>query len=147
MYTLLKFLHVLSAVVGVGANLTYPVLLARAHREPAHLAHVLETIRALDRRVAMPAYAAVLLTGLLLLLTGPIAITASWVWISLTLYVVIAVIGATALAPAMGTMRQTLAAGGHESAAYRRAQARAYRLIAVATTLVVVILYLMVAKP
>jgi uncharacterized membrane protein len=147
MYTVLKFLHVLAAVIGVGANLTYPVLLARAHQEPAHLAHILGTIRVLDRRVAMPAYGVILLTGLLMVWIGPVSITASWVWISLALYAVIAAIGAAALAPAMGTMRQTLAAGGPESPGYRRAQTRAYRLVAIAVALAVVILGLMVIKP
>jgi uncharacterized membrane protein len=146
-YTLLRFLHVLSAVVAVGTNLTYRVLLARAHREPAHLGHVLETIRVLDRRVAMPGYAVVLVTGLLLVWMGPATITTSWVLASLVVFVVVAVIGAAALAPAMRAMRQHVAAGGHETPEYRRAQVRAYRLIAVATALVVIILYFMVAKP
>jgi uncharacterized membrane protein len=147
MYTLLRFLHVLSAVIAVGTNLTYPLLLSRAHRHPAHLAHVLETIRILDRRVAMPGYAAVLITGLLLVGTGPATILTSWVLAALVLFVVVAAIGAVALAPAMRTMRQNLADGGPDTPEYKRAQARAYRLIAAATGLVVVILYLMVAKP
>jgi uncharacterized membrane protein len=147
MYTLLRFLHVLSVVVAVGTNLTYRVLLVRAHREPAHLGHVLETIRMLDRRVAMPGYAVALLTGLLLVWMSPLTITTSWVLASLIIFIAVAVIGVVALAPAMRAMRRHLGAGGHETPEYKRARARAYRIIDIATALVIVILYFMVAKP
>jgi len=136
MYTLLRFLHVLSVVVAVGTNLTYRLLLVRAHREPAHLGHVLETIRMLD------------LTGLLLVwMNRAVTITTSWVLASLIIFIAVAVIGVVALAPAMRAMRRHLRAGGHETPEYKRAQARAYRIIDLATALVVVILYFMVAKP
>jgi hypothetical protein len=39
-YVVLKFVHVLLAIIAVGANITYGMWLGRAAREPAHLEHV-----------------------------------------------------------------------------------------------------------
>ena len=60
----LRLLHILLAIVAVGANLTYALWLRQAERDPAHLAYTIRGIRWIDRHVANPAYALLLLTGL-----------------------------------------------------------------------------------
>jgi len=86
LYLFLRFLHVLAAIVAVGTNATYGLLLARAHREQQHLRHVRESVRALDRNVANPAYAVLLITGLLMVWIGPLSITTPWLLSSLVLF-------------------------------------------------------------
>lgn len=44
-YALLKFLHVLFAIVALGANATYGVWLARAGRDPAQLGFALRGVK------------------------------------------------------------------------------------------------------
>ncbi|MDQ7848759.1 MAG: DUF2269 family protein, partial [Armatimonadota bacterium] len=99
LYLLLKFLHVLAAMVAVGTNATYGLLLARAHREPAHLGHVRESVRALDRSIANPAYVVVLVTGLLLVWVGPVPLAAPWLLSALLLFLLAAVLGLGVLTP------------------------------------------------
>lgn len=53
----MKFVHVLSAIVAVGFNLSYGVLTSRSAKEPEHELHVLETIKVLDARFANVGYA------------------------------------------------------------------------------------------
>ena len=66
----LRLLHILLAIVAVGANLTYALWLRQAERDPAHLAYTIRGIRWIDRHVANPAYA------LALLLIGGLTYTA-----------------------------------------------------------------------
>jgi len=61
--SILKLVHVLFAIVAVGYNLTYGVILARAARSSRETRKwVLETIRSLDR-IANWAYTGLLITG------------------------------------------------------------------------------------
>lgn len=55
-YALLKFLHVLFAIVALGANATYGVWLTTAGRDPAQLGFALRGVKLLDDRFANPAY-------------------------------------------------------------------------------------------
>jgi hypothetical protein len=54
-YTILKWVHVLMAIIAVGFNASYGVWLARAARAPEHESHVLRGIKVLDDRFANPA--------------------------------------------------------------------------------------------
>ncbi|MHB8631104.1 MAG: hypothetical protein ACYC9W_04165 [Candidatus Limnocylindria bacterium] len=61
---LLRFAHILLAIVAIGANLTYALWLRIGERHPEHLAYTIRGIRAIDRHVANPAYGLLLVTGL-----------------------------------------------------------------------------------
>ncbi len=63
-YTLLKFAHILLAIIAVGFNASYAIWIRRATREPQHLGHVLRGIKFLDNRLANPGYGLLLVTGL-----------------------------------------------------------------------------------
>ena len=66
LYLLLKWLHVLAAIVALGANLTYGIWIAHASRHPEALSFTLRSIKLIDDRVANPAYGLLLVTGLLM---------------------------------------------------------------------------------
>src|ERR671910_292616 len=92
-YTFFKFLHVLMAIVAVGFNATYGIWLARAAREPEHRGHVLRGIKVLDDRFANPAYALLLVTGLIMVFDADIPLTTFWIATALGLYVVAVILG------------------------------------------------------
>ncbi len=147
LYLLLKFLHVLAAMVAVGTNATYGLLLARAHREPAHLAHVRESVRALDRSIANPAYAVVLVTGLLLVWIGPVPLAAPWLLSALLLFLLAAVLGLGVLTPLTRRQSRVLQGQGPQAAEYARLRRRINHISGLAAALVLLILWLMVMKP
>lgn len=143
-FLLLKLTHVLSAIVAVGANMTYAFWLRTT--DPDHLAYVIRGVRRLDRRLANPAYVMLLVTGVLMVLTGAFNFSQGWIQVAIVLYVLVALIGISLLGPAI---RRQAAEADRDAAsvAYAAAATRTTRLLLLTTGLVVVIVFLMVVKP
>jgi len=146
-YPLLKWLHVLAAIMAVGANLTYSIWLRRAQSEPEVLPFVLANIRLIDQRVANPCYSVLLVTGLIMAFTVGIPLTTPWLLTALSLYVLAALLGILAYAPASRRQRRILEAEGHESPAYRSVAHKSSWLGIAVTIDVLIIVFLMVVKP
>lgn len=147
MYTLLKWLHILLAITAVGANITYGIWLSRASRAPQTLSFTLRGIKALDDRLANPAYALLLITGLLMVFTAPLPITTPWILAALALYGVLLVVGLFGYTPTLRRQIQLLESAGDDSAEYKAATTRAARLGILSAVLAVSIIFLMVFKP
>lgn len=145
-FLLLKLIHVVSAIVAVGANVTYTFWLARAQRDRVHLVFVIETIRALDRRIAIPAYVLLLASGVLMVLNGAYSFTTGWIVAAIGLYVLTFALGIAAFGP---TVRRQLAEARRDrsSSAYADLARADQRLTVVTLGLVGVIVVLMVTKP
>jgi uncharacterized membrane protein len=146
-YLFFKFLHVLLAIVAVGFNATYGILLSRAAREPEHQAHVLASVRFLDQRIANPAYALLLLTGLTMAWLGHVDLRQFWLATAIVLYVFAAVLGIAVYAPVVRAQALALEVQGPTSVEYTRLARRASILGAVVGVDVVIIVFLMVTKP
>jgi uncharacterized membrane protein len=146
-YLLVKWLHVLAAIVAVGANLTYRIWLGRASQEPKVLPFVLATIRLIDQREVNPCYAVVLGTGLILAFTASIPLTTPWLLTSISLYVLAALLGIFAYAPLAKRQREILAFDGFESAGYKSAAQKGTGLGLAVTIDVLIIVFLMIVKP
>lgn len=147
LFTPLKFLHILFAIIAVGFNASYGIWVARAAREPAHLSHVLQGIRILDHRFANPCYALLLITGLSMVFVGNIPLTTFWIAAALALYVIAIVIGFGFYTPALRRQIQLLESGGADSPEYQGA-ARRQSVFGIATMIIVIlILIMMVFKP
>lgn len=101
LYLLLKWLHVLAAIVAVGANITYGVWLARASRQPDALPFTLRGIKLIDDRLANPAYGLLLVTGLVMVFTGRLSLTTPWLLAALVLYGLVALVGLLGFTPAL----------------------------------------------
>ena len=87
-FQLIKFVHVLLAIVAVGFNASYGIWLARSANAPqATQSHVLRTIKFLDDRIANPAYGLLLLTGVLMIFSAGIPIRL-WIALSIGLWLV-----------------------------------------------------------
>lgn len=147
-YLPLKLVHVLSAIVAVGTNVTYFVWLAGMKgRSQTEQAFALDTIKKLDSRLANPAYGVLPLTGVIMvLISDGVGFTTFWIALAIGLYIAVGVIGGAVFAPALRRQSE-LAAADSGTAAYEAA-ARRTRTTGLLTMLPVAgILYLMVLKP
>jgi uncharacterized membrane protein len=142
----LKVVHILSAITAVGSNVTSVFWLDRAGLDRDRLPWALEGVRQLDKRIANPAYIIVLLTGILLVLTGGYRFDQGWIATAIVLYVLTAAFGIFAFAPAVRIQRAE-AAADPTSVAYARIARRTWRYSWLTTGVVVVIIILMVTKP
>jgi uncharacterized membrane protein len=146
-YLVFKFLHVLLAIIAVGFNATYGVLLSRAAREPEHLGHALQTVKVLDDRFANPAYGLLLVTGLAMVWVGDVALTQFWLATAIGLYLVVVVLGFAVFTPTLRAQIRALDASGPTSQEYLRLSARG-RVVGIILGIVVIgIVFLMVTKP
>jgi uncharacterized membrane protein len=144
--SILLLIHVVAAIVAVGANLTYAIWFRAAGNDQDRLVFVIRTVRMIDSRIANPAYIVLLVTGLLMVAGGVVSLTAGWILVALGLYAATAVIGVALFSPAI---RRQLAEAERDvtSESYRAAAARSTLLGIVTTVLVLVIVALMVTKP
>jgi uncharacterized membrane protein len=146
-FLILKWIHVVLAIIAVGANITYGVWLSRGAREPQHLGFVLRGIRILDNRIANPAYGLLLLTGFALAGMGRIPVSTPWVLTGIVLWIILVIIAAAGYTPGLRRQIQALDAGGPTSPEYRRLEATNMRLGILLLVIAVAIVFDMVIKP
>jgi uncharacterized membrane protein len=147
LYLLLKFAHVLSAIVAVGFNVSYGLWIARARRGPEHMGHVLRGIKFLDDRLANPAYVLLLLTGIAMIVVGDIPTDTLWIGVSLALYIVTAILGLGFYSPTLKKQIEAADRGGPGDPDYQRLAKRGSMLGAIMGVIVVDIIFLMEVKP
>jgi uncharacterized membrane protein len=145
-FLLLKLVHVLAAIVAVGANVTYAFWLRRAGHDRDKLAWAIRGVQFLDNRLANPAYVVLLITGVWMILGGAFSFQATWIAAALVLYVALVVVGIFLYAP---TIRRQLEEAERDptSAAYAAIERRSTLLGAATLIVVLVIVGLMVTKP
>ena len=148
MYTALKFLHVLLAILAVGINASYGIWLARASKEPAHEAHVLRGIKFLDDRVANPAYVLLLVTGLsMVVVSDSVEPTDFWVATALVLFTITALLALLVYTPTLRKQVELAEGGATASSEYQKLSKRSTLVGALLGVLAVSIVFLMVVKP
>ena len=147
LYLLLKWIHVLSAIVAVGANLTYGVWIARASRQPEALPFTLRGIKLIDDRLANPAYGLLLLTGLLMVLTFGWPWTTPWLLSGMFLFALVIMLGLLGFTPVLRHQIEALESEGSQSASYLALARRSTILGIVLAVLALTIVFLMVVKP
>jgi uncharacterized membrane protein len=147
LYTSLKFLHILLAIVAVGFNASYGIWIARAASQPEHLDHVLRGIKILDDRFANPAYGLLLVTGISMVLVGPWSFTTFWIAAALVLWIITLILGVALYSPTLRNQIAALETAGPNSPEFRSLSSRARILGIVLIIPDVLILFLMVFKP
>jgi uncharacterized membrane protein len=146
-FEVMKFLHIVFAIVAVGFNASYGIWLARVARHPEHVGHVLRGIKVLDDRFANPAYGLLLVTGLIMVATSPFELTEFWIALALALYALAIIIGLVVYTPTLRNQIRVLDAEGPESPEFARLSNRG-RVVGILLALdVVAIVFLMVTKP
>jgi uncharacterized membrane protein len=147
LFPLLKWLHILSAIIAVGSNVTYGVWITRATRTPENLAFTLRGIKLIDDRIANPAYGLLLITGLSMVFTVSFSLTTPWLMTALILYALLVVIGLFGYSPTLRRQIQLIESYGLDSTEYRAMANRGTVLGILLAILAVSIIYLMVVKP
>jgi|SRR5579859_7545247 len=147
LYNIVKWFHILAAIIALGANATYGVWLARASRSPESLPFTLKTIKFIDDRMANPAYGLALLTGLLLVALGHWPLTSSWIDIALILYVGVILLGLLGYSPTLRRQIQAAETGGPASPEYAALARRGILFGVILAVIVVTIELVMVTKP
>jgi uncharacterized membrane protein len=147
LFSILKWIHVLSAIVAVGANLTYGIWLARTARRSDVLPFTLQTIKLIDDRIANPAYVLLLITGLAMVFVLPLPLTTPWLLTALVLYVILVLVGLAGYTPTLRRQIQVLDRKGSQSPDYQALARRGTILGIVLGVLAIAIVFLMVVKP
>lgn len=146
-FLLIKWIHVLSAITAVGANITYGIWMARASRQPDVLPFVLHTIKTIDDWVANPLYFLLLVTGLTMAFILPIPLTTPWLLTALALYALATVLGMFVFVPVFRQQVGLLESDGPQSERYQALARRARILGIVVGVMVLIITFMMVVKP
>ncbi len=146
-YSVLKYLHVLLAIIAVGFNASYAIWIVRAAHQPEHLDYVLRGIKFLDDRLANPGYALLLVTGLTLVAVGHWPLTTFWISAALVLWFVTLILGLGFYTPALRRQINALETNGAESAEYWQWSRRSTIFGVVVAVPVLLIVFLMVVKP
>ena len=146
LFLALKVIHVLAAITAVGANVTYAFWLRRAGTDRDRLLYSIDGVRRMDRVIANPAYIVLLVTGVLMVVTGAYSFETGWIAAAIVLYILTAIVGITLFAPAI-RRQQAEAERDPSSAAYAAAANRSNLFGVLTVVIVVVIVYPMVAKP
>jgi uncharacterized membrane protein len=147
LYTTLKFVHILLAIIAVGFNASYGVWLSRAAQQPAHAGVLLRGVKLLDDRFANPAYGLLLLTGIAMVLTAGIPFTTFWVASATILWLIAIVWGFSMYTPILRRQIQTLEEHGFDSVEYQQLARRATLIGGANMVPVLLILIMMVFKP
>jgi uncharacterized membrane protein len=147
-FQLVKFVHVLLAIVAVGFNASYGIWLARAAKAPqATQSHVLRTIKLLDDRFANPAYGLLLVTGLFMVASAGIPFSRLWIAGAVGLWLILIFVGLGVYTPTLRDQIRVLESEGPGSEEYQRLATRGRSVGIVLGIIVIVIVYLMVTKP
>lgn len=122
-YTILVYIHIVSALVAIGFNFTYVVWIQRGTRNPDSLAFALKGVKFLDDYIANPLYIIAGISGLLMILMGKAI--APWLWVAIIIYLIVMAIAYLVYTPLLSRQIKILAEKGMESADYIKTAGRA----------------------
>jgi uncharacterized membrane protein len=144
-YVLVKFFHILIAILALGTSAGLGIVLEFYGDHPAHGPFLLRVIRRMVAFLVIPGYVLMLATGLWMVnLSWPL--TTKWVQATLALWA----IGIAMLVGFIGVLHKQLGlfeTEGPTSTSYRRVSLLGRGLGAGLGLVVIIILYLMVFKP
>lgn len=146
-FDILKFLHILLAIVAVGFNISYAIWIQRAARSPQNLDFTLRGIKFLDDYIANPAYIGLFLTGLAMVLVLPIPFSTFWISAAMGLWLILLIGGFGFYTPTLRKQIHALETSGADSPEYIRLNKRGTVIGIILAVIVVIILLLMVFKP
>ncbi len=147
-YPIVKWIHILCAIVALGANLTYFPWFIRVAKNREALVFTISTIRIIDNWIANPAYVLAYVTGEIMMRVGGfIHYSTPWMTVSLILYVIISVLGIFVYAPMLKKQQKLAETVGPDDANYQRVSRNEIILGVFIVILTIGITFLMVNKP
>ena len=146
-YDVVLTVHIVAVVVAFGVMFAYPVMDAQVRRAgPADVAALHRLQVALGRRVIVPAMTVVLLAGLYLTFDRW-SFDEPWIGATFAILFVLFGLGGAVFAPTDLRLAELAERGETGSAEYAREARKARMFGALSLVLVVVAIFLMVAKP
>ena len=144
-YVVLKFFHILIAILALGTSAGLGIVLEFYGKHPAHGPFVLRAIERIVAFVVLPGYALILFTGVWMT-------NLAWPWQTKWIQAALALwgLGAIILGTFLAVLRKQIELSNAErrtSMSYGRVSLLARVLGAAVGLVVVIILYLMVFKP
>lgn len=147
MFTAIKFIHIMLAIIAFGFNATYAIWLIRAQRDPRHADFALRGVKFMDDYFANPAYILLLLSGLAMGFISRYQLTSFWIAGAIVLWIIAIALGYGVYTPTLSRQIRVLAASGADSAEFRALSTRGTVVGITLAVLVTLILVLMVFKP
>jgi hypothetical protein len=148
MYELIKYVHVVCAIIWVGGAFFAQLLAVRASRstDPTDLPKIGASIAYLGQRVFLPASILLFVAGIILV-SQRWAFSNLWVSISMVLWLVSALVGALYLGPTSGKVGAMFAAEGPTSVTARAGLDRLFLVARLELVSFAIIVFMMVVKP
>ena len=147
LYEIVKYVHIVLAIIAIGFNASYGIWLARVAREPEHTGYVLKGVKVLDDKFANPAYALLLVTGVTMVVMEDIPFSTFWIAAGLVLYVLAVLGGLLGYTPILRNQILLWEAGKSDSAEFERLAKRGALIGVLLAVDVLTIEFLMVTKP
>ncbi|MCU0426763.1 MAG: DUF2269 domain-containing protein [Candidatus Kapabacteria bacterium] len=146
-YLILKFAHILCAIIALGANITYAVWLQLAKDQPDMTVFALRGIKRIDDWVANPAYFLALATGHAMIVLTEMPMTTTWIWLGNALFILQGLLALPFYTPLLKKQIVVAETAGVDSEEFRLLERRANPLGWALTGLGVAIVVVMVWKP
>ncbi len=150
LYTTLVFVHVLMAIVWVGGVLVtqvYVVLASRAE-DPTRRTRLFGDISWIGLHVFTPAAFVLVVAGVsMVLLSDAWAFSQTWIWVSLSVYVLSLGVGVTFIGPENGRIAALAEQRGPTDPEVVRRSARLLTVFRSEALLLIIVVWMMVAKP
>jgi hypothetical protein len=148
MYELIKYVHVICAIIWVGGAFFAQLLAVRASRstDPTDLPKIGASIAYLGQRVFLPASILLFVAGIILV-TQRWAFSNVWVSISMVLWLASALVGSLYLGPTSAKVGAMFAAEGPTSVAARAGLGRLFLVARLELVSFAIIVFMMVVKP
>jgi hypothetical protein len=145
-YLLVKLLHVLGAILGVGITITFGIIMARAAAQPAVVPFALETIETLSK-VSTAGFLTAIVTGLLMGHLGALSFTALWFSASIGIAAIALALGTGVARPTLQKQIALAKQGPEALPELRRLGARSRKVGMVLAFLSLSLICLMIFKP
>ncbi|MCX6080969.1 MAG: DUF2269 family protein, partial [Chloroflexi bacterium] len=148
LYHFVEWIHILCAIVSLGANLTYFPWFMRVPKNRETLVFTISTIRLLDNWIANPSYVLAYITGeIMMRLGGEFHYSTPWMTAALVLYAIISVLGLFVYAPLLKKQQMLAETVGADDVNYQRVSRNGIILGTIIVVLTIGITFLMVNKP
>ena len=150
-FSIMLWVHILSVITALGANLTYFPWLLRVEKKPEALLFTLRTIKLIDDWIANPAYVLALFTGDGLIRTAEasegFSYQTHWIIGALVLYAIISILGLFVYSPLLKKQIKLVETTGAQTPDYKKVSQQTLVLGLLIVLITIAITFLMVVKP
>jgi uncharacterized membrane protein len=145
-YLVIKFVHILVAIVAVGSSAGSSLWLRLAMRNPDHLPFALRSAKCLDEVVTRPGLILIALTGLWMA-ASRWSLSLAWIRAALLLVVIVLALLYLVIGPTLRRLIRLTEGGGRSTPRWRRSELIFEVVGGGAGLVIVVVVWLMVSKP